>query len=82
MDNKILEMYPLTFTAEEARKLAKAIMPSALDRLFYKIYRNAAKGNTYIEWSYADMDDHIRAILYELGYKIVDNQDCLMIYWE
>ena len=81
MDSKILDMYPLSFPASEARKLATALGPSSFDRIFYSIFRKALRGDNSIDFPYVDISPETLGILRELGYTVVDSGEDYEISW-
>ena len=81
MNKKILELYPLTFSADAAKKLSRAIAPSGLDQVFYAIFTAAMNGNHTVEFVFDDVDISIIEILRALGYIVVGNNRGYKIIW-
>lgn len=81
MDNKILEIYPLSFAAAEARKLSGALAPSSLDKVFYRIFYKAMRGDYSVDFPYVDIGPDTLNILRELGYNVVDSGENYEVSW-
>lgn len=81
MDNSIFERYPVSFPASEARKLATALTPSSVDRIFYTIFKKALRGDNAVDFPYPDIAPETLAILRELGYTVVDSGEDYEVSW-